>query len=227
MKNLLKFAAVAAIITWLASDGLAQNQRGNQGQRQGTGQPNPAALFGQYDRNNDGVISAQEIPAEGRQRLAQLDANGDGGCDRSEFQAGLQLQYRNRGQAQGQQRGGADMVLARFDQNGDGVLSADEVPANAMRQFAQMDADGDGGCDRSELEAGMQQQGQGQGQGQGQRGQGQQSGQGQQHRHRHQSGQGQRGGRQSGGRQSQRSGGGGGGQRGGGGSRGQRGGGGR
>ena len=170
-----------------------QQARGGRGQQGGLGQRggqgDVQTLFAQFDQNGDGVIMPNEVPRNGRQRLAQMDTDGNGGCDMSELQAVLENQQQQRGPRQGGQGGNAAM-FAQFDQNGDGVISPDEIPQNGRQRLAQMDTNGDGACDRSELESAMQNQ-----QRQGQRPEGQQRGQGQQ-ANRGQRGSGQFGGQQ-------------------------------
>ena len=49
-------------------------------------------LFGRLDRNSDGVIQAEEIPASLRDRLKTFDADGDGNLSPTEFSRGLRQQ---------------------------------------------------------------------------------------------------------------------------------------
>lgn len=44
-----------------------------------------------------------------------------------------------------------DAMLERFDANGDGVLTKDELPERAQQRFERMDANGDGQVSRDEL----------------------------------------------------------------------------
>jgi Ca2+-binding EF-hand superfamily protein len=45
------------------------------------------AWFAKYDANHDGVLSANEVPAQGRAMLRGADLNGDGVLDAAEWQA--------------------------------------------------------------------------------------------------------------------------------------------
>jgi Ca2+-binding EF-hand superfamily protein len=47
----------------------------------------------------------------------------------------------------------ADNFIRRFDKNGDGVLSKDEVPPSIAQRFEQLDTNGDGKLDKQEIEA--------------------------------------------------------------------------
>ncbi len=118
---------------------------------------NPQAIMAQFDVNGDGVITPDEVPGDAQQRLAEMDTNGDGGCDLSELQLASQKQPGRGVQRQGGQ-GDSRAIFAQFDQNGDGMITPDEVPQNGRQRLAQMDTNRDGACDRSEMEAAMQNQ---------------------------------------------------------------------
>jgi hypothetical protein len=59
-----------------------------------TGDPQVANLvqqiLGRLDRNQDGIISSDEVPSEQADRLAGADSNGDGAIDRAELQQSIQ-----------------------------------------------------------------------------------------------------------------------------------------
>src|SRR5262249_3235043 len=49
-------------------------------------------------------------------------------------------------------QGGADGFIKRFDKNGDGVLTKDELPERLAERFSRIDANGDGKLDKAEVE---------------------------------------------------------------------------
>ena len=42
-------------------------------------------MFSKMDKNNDGMLSKEEIPAEQAERFAKSDSNGDGNIEKSEM----------------------------------------------------------------------------------------------------------------------------------------------
>lgn len=93
-----------------------------------------------FDSDGDGQVTADEFPGD-PDRFDDLDINGDGVLDGTEL---------SRRPPQGPPD--ADALLARFDADGDGVLSSAEFPGPADR-FKQLDADGDGFLSAGELNA--------------------------------------------------------------------------
>lgn len=115
----------------------------------------PAAMlqqFMQHDQNHDGRLTEQELPPALAQMLTGADTNGDGAIDRNELQAAL-ANPRNRlgGGLPGDPRRGPDLM--QYDRNGDGQLSADEVPARLRGMLRGADQDGSGTFDPQELQA--------------------------------------------------------------------------
>jgi Ca2+-binding EF-hand superfamily protein len=122
--------------------------------------------FERLDRNGDGFLDAEDVPASPRggmdrdprevfremdangdgfldgdelpfpQLLGRADANGDGRIDFAEFEAA----------SRARERGGAGLTpeaLRRFDANGDGKVERSEYPGSDAR-FEQLDRNGDG-----------------------------------------------------------------------------------
>ena len=112
--------------------------------------PTVAEVFARSDVSQDGVLTEEELPAEVWERLSAADADGSGGITLDELSA-----YRPEGGPHGERHGGpgdAD-VFERFDENGDGLLTEDELPEQAWLRLASVDSDGDGAVSVDELAA--------------------------------------------------------------------------
>ena len=121
--------------------------------------PGPGdSLMRAMDTNHDGTLSKDEIAAA-PQSLKKLDRNDDGEITRSELGGSAPLRggwrvARWAGQPARRQGGqGFDpkQMLQRMDKNGDGKLSKDEVGERMRDRFGDIDANGDGYIDASEL----------------------------------------------------------------------------
>jgi Ca2+-binding EF-hand superfamily protein len=117
-------------------------------------------MIRQMDRNRDGRIGLDEVDERSLRMLSNIrDANGDGALDRAELMAGME-QMRQRfggGPGGGGPGGGFDGArmterLMANDQNGDGKLSADEVPEQFQGMLRGGDENEDGMIDARELE---------------------------------------------------------------------------
>ncbi len=120
----------------------------------------------QNDKNGDGKLSKNEIPRHLAQMLVGADTNGDGTLDRAELTAAMQgarPQFAGAGSSFGGPNGfggtaGGDPRpggpnLLQFDRNGDGQLSADEVPMQMMGLVRGADQNHNGKLDVQELQA--------------------------------------------------------------------------
>ena len=103
------------------------------------------------DKNNDGVLTTNEVPERLQGLFTRADSNRDGKLTPDEIRASAATQAGPNGRAQ--RTGEAtrmDPVLSAIDTNHDGVLSAAEIAA-APTTLKALDKDGDGELSAAEL----------------------------------------------------------------------------
>lgn len=103
--------------------------------------------FATLDLNGDGALTLEEMQARGAARFAAMDSDGDGALSVAELTASATERAAER----------ADRMIARFDENEDGLLQQDEMPTRGERRAAQMfervDTDEDGVISAEEFAA--------------------------------------------------------------------------
>jgi hypothetical protein len=131
----------------------------------------------QNDKNGDGKLTIDEVPEFMKPMLEGADANGDAAIDRNELATAAE-NMRNRFPGAGAGPGGfpggpggfrgpggpADPnqitgQLMQHDRNGDGRLTTDEVPPQAMNMLKGGDQNGDGAIDAAEMQVIMRRMG--------------------------------------------------------------------
>ena len=111
----------------------------------------PGPMLEQFDANQDGNITKEEMSAHRTEHFFGADTNGDNLVSEAEFEA-FSIAERERIQAERRAR-----HFAKLDANGDGVVTAEEHEAAASermeRRFGRIDSDGDGVITEEEREA--------------------------------------------------------------------------
>lgn len=99
-------------------------------------------IFEKFDSNKDGTITKAEIDAVRKSEIAKNDANKDGKLSLNEFETLWTGLMRER------------MVdhFQRLDNDGDAVLSEDEIAKPLDRMLSHMDRNNDGSLDKNELQ---------------------------------------------------------------------------
>jgi Ca2+-binding EF-hand superfamily protein len=101
-----------------------------------------SGMMERLDRDKDGRLSGDEIPAESRIDIAKADRNGDGGVDLFELTLAI-----------GERGGGPGERLRQMDANKDGVIELAEWQGRP-EIFKRLDADGDGRITAEEAKKG-------------------------------------------------------------------------
>lgn len=113
--------------------------------------------FKQADKNSDEKLTEDEVPAEFWARIGKFDKNGDKGISKEEIAAGFRAagggpdKMKGPG-GRGGPSGGPDAIFGKMDENKDGKLSKDEVPAEMWAKLSNADNDADGTVSKAELE---------------------------------------------------------------------------
>jgi len=106
--------------------------------------PSPEAMFKRFDANGDGAVTEVEVPGEVWTKVSRADADGNGQVSAEEFAA-------THGPKPEGDRPGPAAMFKKFDANGDGKLTQDEVPADLWAKLQAGDANGDGAITADEL----------------------------------------------------------------------------
>ena len=99
------------------------------------------------DVDGDDRLTLEELPEQMRRNFDRIDRDRDGYVEPSELEAMMQ-----RGAGRTRPAGGLG-GMARWDADGDGMLSIEEAPPQMERRFGPLDTNGDGLLDQAELSA--------------------------------------------------------------------------
>ena len=133
-----------SIITGLLVAGLAVTGTTVLARGEGHG-PRAEMKFETLDADGNGEVTREEMRAAREGRFMESDADGDGKLSRDEMLAEAQERAAKR----------VDQMIKRFDKDGDGAVSAEELPQpdekRAARMFDMIDSDDSGGISAEEF----------------------------------------------------------------------------
>jgi Ca2+-binding EF-hand superfamily protein len=112
-----------------------------------TGTGSKQAKFDKIDSNSDGEVTRDEFATSARQHFATCDSNHDGFLTLTEMKAS-EVKKGAKGMSPTEK-------IKKFDTDGDGRLTIEEMTTGKQAMFDTMDKDQDGRLTESEFSAGL------------------------------------------------------------------------
>jgi len=145
-----------AMVAWLGSSVLAQGPAPKGPRKGGPGavRPEPGKIFAQFDKDQSGTITKEELPERAAEHFSKMDTNGDGAISKEEFLEAVKKMRPERPGGPGRQGPDPEQIFKRLDKNTDGKLDKeDKVPEQVWQRISKADANNDGAVTKEELVA--------------------------------------------------------------------------
>ena len=142
MRNSLKPVILlvgVALVGSAAAPAFAQNKSPEDDD---TRRPRQENRMDRADSDGDGALSFEEFAAAGPDFFSEADSDGDGTITANEL---VDRMLRQRLMDR------AERMIARFDVDGDGQLTTDEIEERQQKMFALMDVDNSGSIEEDEM----------------------------------------------------------------------------
>ena len=106
MKSLLTLTSALLLALALATPAFAEDGGGRKGK--GKGRHGKGHIFHKFDKNKDGALTSDEVPARLWERLSKCDADGNGAVTKEEAKACKGKREGRRGGRKGGKKGGKE-----------------------------------------------------------------------------------------------------------------------
>ncbi|MHA3913487.1 EF-hand domain-containing protein [Halovulum sp. GXIMD14793] len=136
-----KIGITVLVAAALATGGIALAKDRHRDGHNGRGHARIDQMIEAFDLNKDGVLTQEEIDTARAQRLQQFDTNSDGNLSLEEYQA-LWLDAMHERMVD---------QFQRHDDDGNGLVTAEEFGEMQAKMVARMDRNDDGQIDANDM----------------------------------------------------------------------------
>ncbi|HZX72068.1 MAG TPA: EF-hand domain-containing protein [Rhodanobacter sp.] len=119
-------------------------------QKQSMMHDNMVMMWNAADTDHDGYLSKAEYDAYATSQFTKMDTNGDGKLSKSEMMAGEKRMHPKMSHAE------MTKMWKAMDTDSKSAISQDQYMTHADTMFAKWDTNGDGKLSKDEMKAGMQ-----------------------------------------------------------------------
>ena len=106
MKRILTTLAVLMLGIVLAVPAYAGEGKGDGKRKHKRKRPNAERIFKHFDKNEDGLLTSDEVPERAWKRIAKADEDGDGAVSKKELKKAIRKHRGKRGGRRGGGKGG-------------------------------------------------------------------------------------------------------------------------
>jgi Ca2+-binding EF-hand superfamily protein len=155
MVRILLMGLLVTVATVIGGEAVAQQEKRPAPELAELLKLTPPAFIRRFDKNNDGLLSKDELPPFLAEFVVRLDTNGDGQLNVAEVAEMLRLLRQRFGPppqpSEAEIERIVNNILERMDANKDGLISKEEARGAVAPFFDQRDTNKDGLLDKKEL----------------------------------------------------------------------------